>query len=111
MGRKKLETYSKISDKNLRNITFIKRKKGLIKKCMELSILTGSGVCLALYRPDFNKCSMYNSHPENGLKIAIPKLNCEPETITNSAEDIEKWAQIQYDIADKQCLEIDKLSD
>ena len=59
MGRLKLEKYVKIEDKNLRNITFIKRKKGLIKKCMELGMLIDAEVCLAIYRSDFKKCSIY----------------------------------------------------
>ena len=95
MGRKKLESYCRIEDKNLRNITFLKRKRGLVKKCMELSLLTGAGMCLAIYRPDFNKCSLYNSSPSSGLKIVIPKLKCEPEVITNKPEDLEKWAEIK----------------
>lgn len=39
MGKKKIEVFTTISDKNARNVTYGKRKKGLIKKAMELSML------------------------------------------------------------------------
>ena len=87
MGRRKLEKYERIGDKNLRNITFIKRKKGLIKKCMELSMLIDAEVCLAIYRPDFNKCSLYESHPSSCLKLVLPDYLTGVEKITNSLED------------------------
>ena len=41
MGRKKLDTMDYISNENLRNIAYSKRRKGLVKKAMELSKLCG----------------------------------------------------------------------
>ena len=41
MGKKKIETIELIQDVVQRNVTFCKRKKGLIKKAMEVSILCG----------------------------------------------------------------------
>ena len=39
MGKRKIDIIEKIDDDYKRSITFSKRKKGLIKKLMELSIL------------------------------------------------------------------------
>ena len=41
MGKKKIEHVALIDDKVSRNVTFCKRKKGLIKKAMEMSLLCG----------------------------------------------------------------------
>jgi hypothetical protein len=49
MGKKKIENMVLIEDKISRNVTFCKRKKGLIKKAMEMSILCGVNVALHIY--------------------------------------------------------------
>lgn len=46
MGRKKI-VIKPITDERLRNITFNKRKAGLLKKAAELSMLCNIQVCLA----------------------------------------------------------------
>lgn len=47
MGRQKI-TIEKIKDERIRQVTFYKRKKGLIKKAMELSLLCGVKVFLSI---------------------------------------------------------------
>lgn len=49
MGKKKLETITKIADKNSRNVTYCKRKRGLIKKAIELSKLCEQNIYLAIF--------------------------------------------------------------
>jgi hypothetical protein len=47
MGRKKVNVES-INDNRLRQVTFYKRKKGLIKKSMEIALLCGAKVMLCV---------------------------------------------------------------
>ena len=72
MGKKKIEI-NPIADKTKRSVSFIfnlwllnqicfvKRKRGLLKKAMELSILTGNKVMLAIFDEADNKLSLYKS--------------------------------------------------
>ena len=52
MGKKKLENYDKIENDNKRLITLSKRKKGILKKAMELSKLCDLKVILYVYDED-----------------------------------------------------------
>ena len=49
MGKRKIDTFVKIDDENNRNVTYCKRKKGLIKKAMELSLLCNQDVYLSIF--------------------------------------------------------------
>lgn len=49
MGKKKLNEMKLIRDLPARNVTYCKRKKGLIKKAMEISILCAQDLFLILY--------------------------------------------------------------
>lgn len=59
MGRKKIKI-KPIEDKKLRQITYCKRKKGLLKKTMELSLLCKTQVFLA-FVDHHNNLVIYNS--------------------------------------------------
>ena len=48
MGRKKI-IIRKIQDERSRHATFAKRKNGLIKKAMELSVLCGCEIALVMF--------------------------------------------------------------
>jgi len=49
MGKKKIENFTLIQDQVLRNITYCRRKKGLLKKVMEMSLLCGQKIHLVIY--------------------------------------------------------------
>ena len=64
MGKKKIEVVAKITDKNSRKVTYTKRKKGLIKKAMELSILCEQNIFLAILDKETDKLVIYTSSPQ-----------------------------------------------
>ena len=48
MGKNKIDTTQKITDLMQRNVTYHKRKKGLIKKAIELSSLIDADIILII---------------------------------------------------------------
>ena len=60
MGRKKIKI-EYIKDKRLRQATFAKRKMGLIKKAMELSLLCGNQITLIIHEMSSSKPTVYDS--------------------------------------------------
>ena len=83
MGRKKIKI-DYIADLKLRQITFCKRKRGLLKKAMELSLLCGQEVFLAIYEPSLKKTIVYNSlKDKDDLIQDILSMNKYTESYTN----------------------------
>ena len=60
MGRNKIKI-ERIKSESNRNITYIKRKKGLIKKAMELSVLCDVNIFLCLIPKNSNQKSLFCS--------------------------------------------------
>eukprot|EP00826_Nyctotherus_ovalis_P047787 TRINITY_DN5547_c0_g1_i2.p1 TRINITY_DN5547_c0_g1~~TRINITY_DN5547_c0_g1_i2.p1 ORF type:complete len:246 (+),score=61.80 TRINITY_DN5547_c0_g1_i2:77-814(+) len=61
MGRKKIQI-TKLTDPRIRLITFNKRKKGLIKKAMELSLLCEAEIILIIQDIDTQETTSYSTH-------------------------------------------------
>ena len=59
MGRRKINTFQEIENKAIQVTTYNKRKKGLIKKAMELSILCGQKLMLVIYNEVNDKLVIY----------------------------------------------------
>jgi hypothetical protein len=76
MGRNKIKMERIKSERN-RNVTFIKRKKGLIKKAMELSLLCEANIFLCIIPKGTTEKSIfcsnesYNEFIENNLSVPI----------------------------------------
>ena len=67
MGKRKYSNIDHIDDNNARNITYIKRAKGIIKKAIELSLLCDQKVFMYIYDPDKRRVIHFHSHPELDL--------------------------------------------
>ena len=68
MGKKKIDNIKFIDNKNHRNVTYSKRKKGLIKKAIELSSLCGQDVFLIIFDREKQKLVEYKSAIEFSSK-------------------------------------------
>ena len=59
MATKNLNKVHLIQDPMSRKVTYCKRKKGIIKKAMEISILCGQNVAMFIYDKELQKLVMY----------------------------------------------------
>ena len=64
MGRKKIRI-ERIKDERNRQVTFTKRKNGLMKKAMELSVLCDCDIALVIVNSN-NKAFQYSSSAKDG---------------------------------------------
>lgn len=69
MGRKRIKI-AYIKDKRLRQTTFAKRKMGLVKKAMELSLLCGNEVLLLIRDPSSGRATLYDSQGDKAQLLA-----------------------------------------
>ena len=60
MGRRKINI-TPILDERVRRVTFKKRRIGIIKKSMQISILTSSKIWMKIYNPEDNSLVEYYS--------------------------------------------------
>jgi hypothetical protein len=61
MGKKKIDNLQYLQDKHLRNIAFTFRKRGLLKKCIEISSMCGLDVYLLIRDKHQNKTVEFQS--------------------------------------------------
>ncbi|VVA96621.1 unnamed protein product [Arabis nemorensis] len=76
MTRKRLKL-AYIANDSLRKATFHKRKKGLIKKINELSVLCGIQACAVIHSPFSSIPDVWPTH--EGVKNVVDKLEMLPE--------------------------------
>ena len=64
MGKKKIDNLRFVEDKHVRNITFHLRKRGLIKKCIELSCMCDLDVYLFIQDTKKRRVVEYKSNKD-----------------------------------------------
>jgi hypothetical protein len=69
MGKRKIETLQRIGDDKARQTTFCKRKRGLIKKAIELSMLCDQLIFLVVFDKEKQRLVEYQSHGEFSAKV------------------------------------------
>lgn len=95
MGKNSIEI-RKIIDKKTRTITFNVRKRGLIRKTIELSMLCDKNVFLGIIDTESKSCTIYQSHDKNIKEFAqcIESSSFKMEYLNNEYYD--KYEDIYY---------------
>jgi len=75
MGRKKIQI-RRIDDERVRKVTFAKRKSGLVKKAMELSLLCDCDIALLIFTPKPDQ--KFYKYTSCGIKSVMDKLATNP---------------------------------
>uniref|UniRef100_A0A8C5UQU3 Myocyte enhancer factor 2C n=1 Tax=Microcebus murinus TaxID=30608 RepID=A0A8C5UQU3_MICMU len=88
MGRKKIQI-TRIMDERNRQVTFTKRKFGLMKKAYELSVLCDCEIALIIFNST-NKLFQYASTDMDKVLLKYTEYNEPHESRTNS--DIHAWS-------------------
>jgi len=82
MGRKKIQI-SRINDERNRQVTFTKRKFGLMKKAYELSVLCDCEIALIIFNSS-NKLFQYASTDMDKILLKYTEYNEPHESRTNN---------------------------
>ena len=61
MGKKKIDNIKFVVNKNQRNVTYSKRKRGILKKAIELSSLCGQDIFLIIFDKEKQKLIEFRS--------------------------------------------------
>lgn len=67
MGKKKVDNLQYLKDRSLRNIAYHIRKRGLLKKAIELSSMCGLEMFLLIYDKEKDKIIEYQSNNQFNL--------------------------------------------
>ena len=67
MGKRPINTTLKIENEKVKQNTFCKRKKGFIKKAIELSLLCEQQIYISIYDKNRKRLVEFQSHSEYTL--------------------------------------------
>ena len=95
MGRKKI-SIQRISDERNRQVTFTKRKFGLMKKAYELSVLCDCEIAVIIFN-SHNKLFQYASTDMDKVLLKYTEYNEPHESLTNKniieVATLARWGQ------------------
>lgn len=81
MGRKKIRIQPITDDRN-RQVTFLKRKHGLMKKAYELSVLCNCEIALIILNNSNNKLVQYASNDIDKVLMRYTEVSIEIESFS-----------------------------
>lgn len=81
------------TDKKLKNVTYCKRKRGLVKKAMELSTLCQQEICVVIYDRNKNKIVHFSS---DGFSLNEANALVK-EHVKTKNKKFENWTCKDYD--------------
>jgi len=87
VGRKKIKI-DYITNEKFRRVTYCKRKRGLLKKAMELSLLSGNDILLIIRDKTTNRAILYNSIGINDQTLFHETIKNEELTCACSNKDV-----------------------
>ena len=70
MGKKKIDKLKLIEDKNQRNVAFCKRKRGFLKKAIELSSLCDQKIFILIFDDQRKRAVQFSSQDEFHIEAA-----------------------------------------
>lgn len=82
MGKRKIEKIQTIENVNHRKVTYCKRKKGLLKKSVELSVLCDVSTFVFIFDKSQQRCVHYASDPQLDF-VTLFNTQCHREFYTN----------------------------
>lgn len=105
MGKRKIQASVRIEDNNARRITYLKRKKGLVKKAMELSMLCEQKVMLAIYDENVGKLVFFSSHDD----FDVPSLQKVLHKSRDQQESyLECYSNMHYQFISESKIRVDR---
>ena len=107
MGKRKIKASVKIEDRNARRITYLKRKKGLVKKAMELSMLCDQKVMLAIYDQNTSRLVLYNSRPDFNCRFIGTILDGQG-SVTIPMGKLEQFTNDDYHAISESKIRVDR---
>ena len=75
MGKKRIEKIERIENDNSRKVTLCKRKKGVIKKMIELSVLCDLKIFALIHDESSKRTTHFSSHKDFDMFPVFNELN------------------------------------
>ena len=98
-GIRKAIGLQKIEDYESQRVSLVKRRKGIVKKCIELNIMCQQDVFLVIFDRQKQKLLEYRSDPDMDLKLVRHLLDNNQKSL------------IKRKACDNSCLQIDSEKD